>query len=369
MDASTIEVYARSSLPGLHPSKREPDNHVWRDGYRRYLIDKSIAPDQAADMAAKVAFRADLYPLDLDHLPSSRANSQDRPPLRRTSGNAKLLESGQIIATTPPTGDDMAFTHTVFCQVGLPRRKIEGREFHRQSGDRWINIQAGYLDEGRGAVAQPVPYGAMPRLALALISTLAIRHNTREISIGDSASQFLKMMGMDDQKNRYTKLREQMHALAACRLQIGYPRRTFNGEPIQQFDAWIADADTGQKALWPGVLVLSENYYKELIEHGVPLDKRALLALKGSALALDVYTWLAHRLHRISGRPYILHWKPLREQFAQEFQGKNPHHDFKKNFRVALSQALAVYPEAKVKVVTGGLLLMASPPPIPYSKR
>ena len=114
------------------------------------------------------------------------------------------------------------------------------------------------------------------------------------------------------------------------------------------------------------MLVLSEHYYSELVEHGVPLDKRALVALKGSAFALDVYTWLAHRLHRIEGRPVALHWKPLRKQFAKESQSKNADRDFKKAFLPALRQALAVYPEAKVKVVKGGLLLMASSPSIPY---
>ena len=112
--------------------------------------------------------------------------------------------------------------------------------------------------------------------------------------------------------------------------------------------------------------MLSEHYYNELVEHGVPLDKRALVALKGSAFALDVYTWLAHRLHRIEGRPVTLHWKPLRQQFAQESQSKDADRDFKKAFLPALRQALAVYPEARVKPVKGGLLLMASPPPIPY---
>ena len=92
------------------------------------------------------------------------------------------------------------------------------------------------------------------------------------------------------------------------------------------------------------------------------------MALKGSALALDVYTWLAHRLHRIAGRGVTLHWKALREQFAQEYQGKDPDKDFKKKFLPALQAALAVYPQAKVKQVTGGLMLQASPPPISYKK-
>lgn len=366
------------SLVGHVASGRQPahivDSREWREGYRRHLIAKSVPPHQAADIAASVAFRPDLYPFKVGeppHVPAKQAPTtacRPQPVIApaRPNRSFKLLDAGHAIASTPPSGNDMAFTHAVLCQVGLPRSKVDGREFHRQSGDMWINVQAGWLDEGRGPVLQPVPYGAMPRLALAMISTLAKRHKTREIPIGESAAQFLKLMGMDDQRNRYVKLREQMYALAACRLQMGYRGRTFNGQPIYKFDAWIGNSDTGQRALWPGVLVLSDDYYNELVELGVPLDKRALVALKGSALALDVYTWLAHRLHRIEGRPVILHWKPLQQQFAQESQSKDADRDFKKAFLPALRQALAVYPEAKVKPVKGGLLLMASPPPVPY---
>lgn len=288
-------------------------------------------------------------------------------PLTLSKRESKLLNAGVQIATEPPTGEDMAFTHSVLCQVGLPRSKVEGREFMRQSGAVWVNVQAGILDEGHGPVAQPIPYGAMPRLALAWLSTYAKRNNTREIPIGDSAAEFLRLMGMDDQGGRYTTLRKQMHALAACRLQLGYKGRTFNGQPVEQFDAWIANRESPQRVLWPGVMVLSEGYHRELVEHGVPLDNRALHALKGSALALDVYSWLAHRLHRIEGRPVILHWKSIREQFAQEYEGKDPDKDFKKKFLPVLRDVQLVYPKADVKQVTGGLMLRCSPPPIPKS--
>ena len=283
-----------------------------------------------------------------------------------TEQDQKLIEAGAEIATNPPSGEDMAFTHAVLCQVGLPRSKVDGREFMRQSGAAWVNVQAGYLDEGRGPVLQPIPYGVMPRLALAWVSSYAKRDNTREIPIGDSAAEFLRLMGMDDQGARYTTLRRQMHALAACRLQLGFKGRTYNGQPVEQFDAWLANGDAQQKSLWPGTMVLSEGYFNSLMDSAVPLDNRALMALKGSALALDVYTWLAHRLHRIAGRGVTLHWKALREQFAQEYQGKDPDKDFKKEFLPALKKVLAVYPQAKVKPVTGGVLLVSSPPPIPY---
>lgn len=279
----------------------------------------------------------------------------------------KLLDVGAEIASTKQDeyGEFMSFTHAVLCQVGLPRAKTDAREFMRKSGDAWVNVQAGWLDEGKGPVQQPIPYGAMPRLALAWVSSYAKRFGTREIPIGDSAAEFLRLMGMESEGRRYATLRKQMHALAACRLQLGFKGRTFNGQPVEQFDAWLSNGHAEQRTLWPGVMMLSESYFNSLMDSAVPLDNRALHALKGSALALDVYAWLAHRLHRIEGRPVILHWKSLREQFAQEYQGKDPDKDFKKQFLPVLRNVQVVYPQAKIKQVTGGLMLMASPPPIP----
>jgi hypothetical protein len=191
----------------------------------------------------------------------------------------------------------------------------------------------------------------MPRLALAWVSTFAVRNKEREVSIGDSAAEFLRLMGMDDQGARYATLRTQMHALAACRLQLGYKGRTFNGQPVEQFDAWLSNREAQQRALWPGVMILSENYYRSLIDSAVPLDNRALMA---------------HRLHRIEGRVVTLHWKAIREQFAQEYHGKDPDKNFKKKFLAALRKVRTVYPQAKVNQVTGELSLLPSPPSIPY---
>lgn len=359
--------------------------------YRAELIAAGIEPAAAADVAAKTAQargKRDRSPLNVGaslNLPPAvkdavqrveRAQEKATPAKKASAGRAldlskqegKLLEVATDIATTPPSGEDMAFTHAVLCQVGLPRAKVEGREFMRQSGQAWVNVQAGWLDEGKGPVQQPIPYGVMPRLALAWVSTFAVRHGTREIPIGDSAADFLRLMlGADtaSQGARYTTLRKQMHALAACRLQLGFRGRTFNGQPVEQFDAWVSNRDSQQKPLWPGVMTLSEHYFNELRDSAVPLDNRALHALKGSALALDVYAWLAHRLHRIEGKGVVLHWKSLREQFAQEYKGKDPDKDFKKEFLPVLRKVQVVYPNANVKQVTGGLLLLGSPPPIP----
>jgi hypothetical protein len=299
--------------------------------------------------------------------PETRSEEEKPKTLALSSQQGKLIDAATEIYDMAGS-KDMAFMHAVFCHVGLPRSKVDGREFMRRSGAAWLNVQAGYLDEGNGPVIQPIPYGALPRLALAHVSTQAVRHRTREIPVGDSAAQFLSMMGMDrgEGGRRYSTLRKQMHALAACRLQLGFKGRTFNGHPVEQFDAWLLNKDTKQRVLWPGLLVLSEPFYNSLLEGAVPLDLRALHALKGSALALDTYTWFAHRLHRIEGRGITIHWSSLREQFAQEYTGPEADKNFKDAFMPQFKKVLDVYPEAKVTPVSGGLLLMSSPPPIPH---
>jgi len=281
----------------------------------------------------------------------------------------RLIERGGVIAQEPPNGDDMAFTHAVFCQVGLPRRRVDGTSFTRQSGEAWLTVQSGLLDLGNGPEPQYVPYGALPRVALAWVSTYAKRHKTREVPIGRSASEFLGLLGKNANggvRGDLTMLKPQMHALAACRLQIGYHGRTFNGGPIEQFDAWFssAEAEAAKRSRWPGVLVLSQAYFGELCEHGVPLDNRALMALRGSALALDLYCWLAHRLCRMKRTTHVPRVR-LKEQFGQEYTGKNASANFWTSFQQALRAVVSVYPDAKVDERPDGLLLALSRPPIP----
>jgi hypothetical protein len=244
---------------------------------------------------------------------------------------ARLIDASTAISLDAPAGDDLLFYHSILSQIGLPRSRVDGREFQRSFGAAWLNIQAGWLDEGHGPVLQPVPYGVMPRLALTWISTLALRHRTREIDIGRSAAEFLTLLGLDRQGHRYRTLRRQMHALAACRLQMGFHGRTFNSIAVEQFDAWLP-RECGETSRWPGLLVLTEGFYAELLNHGVPLDGRALTALKGSALAIDIYTWLAYRLHRIEGGPVVIPWPTLMQQFAHEHGGVHALGSFRKGF-------------------------------------
>lgn len=297
----------------------------------------------------------------------SPRRKRTRTTLGPSRTQAKILDAAALIATQPPAGDEMWFSHSVLCQVSLPRKQVEGTVFERRSGDAIINVQAGFLNVGGEFVQQIVPYGALPRVALAWITTEALRTGSREINIGRSASEFMELIGYKSKsggpRSTYSTLREQMNALAACNLKFGMKGRTVNAQPFDQFDAWIKDAESSQQVLWPGHLTLSERFSNSLENKCVPLDARAIVALSGSALALDIYTWLANRLHCLS-KPQVIEWKPLRSQFGQEYDYKNGSRDFKTEFKKALLMVQEVYPTAKIATVYGGLELANSPPPI-----
>ena len=63
-------------------------------------------------------------------------------------------------------------------------------------------------------------------------------------------------------------------------------------------------------------------------------------------MALDIYAWLAYRLHSLTG-PTPLHWKAVKTQFGVGFAQMN---GLKPRFLDNLRLALAVYPDARVDV-------------------
>jgi hypothetical protein len=288
------------------------------------------------------------------------------PSTTLTRAAERLITAGDRIRQDPPDRAD--FLHTVMCQVGLPRRRTDAKTFERQSGHVSVLLEAGKLWNGRDWIDQPLPYGTTPRLVMVHVSSEAIRTQNRRIEVGDSMRQFLTTLGMQTNggaRGGYTVFKRQMEALAACRLTLGMQSEgrvvTVDAKPIKRFEAWLQQ-DGMQQTLWPGVLELTQDFYATLAEHAVPLDYRALSALKHSALALDIYTWLAHRLCRVRQPQGIkLSWENLRDQFGQEYATSK---DFKKEFRHALHQVCVVYPDAHLEESIGGLVLHQSRPPL-----
>ena len=295
-----------------------------------------------------------------------RAKGSDLGPPGRTNSRTAIFVAGHASAPSANEITDLAapgelfFQHALFCQISLPRSQTEADTYVRSSGRASLMVSAGSLFIDGEWQKQCIPYGAVPRMALAHICTYAVRHRTRTIPTGRDPRAFMANIGMSVTAGRnYASLRKQIHALAACRIQIGFDNRTINSQPVDQFDAWAGkDGLSIGESRWPQELVMSDAYYQALIDHAVPLNQAALLNLHRSALALDVYAFLAYRLHRLDANLF-LKWTTLRAQFGEGYEDLS---NFRTHFTRTLEQVRTQYPTAKVERTEGGILMRPSPP-------
>lgn len=280
----------------------------------------------------------------------------------------RLVDASVDISDHSPESPD--FLHAVLCQLGLPRSRQQEREFIRSAGKTSMMLKAGKRFDGHKWRDMPLPYGTKPRLALIHVSSESVRTQSPLIDVSDGICPFLRRVGISIGGRAFKQFKDQMTYLAASHMTFAFVSmdgrlKQTEANPIEAFEAW-ANPVTEQSAFWPDTIELGRRFFETLCEHAVPLDPRAVHALQHSALALDVYTWLAHRLCRIRKPGGVkLSWRNLKEQFGQEYKCSK---DFKKKFKAALFVVRAAYPDAKIDEVMGGLMLYASPPPIPKTQ-
>ena len=299
-------------------------------------------------------------PFEPDRRPAPK-----KPPSRV---EYRLIQGRTAVEADDPYS--IVYQHTVFCQTGLPYRNpgATSREWERRNGNVGLKIVAGeaYHPETGEWVKLGLPFGVKPRLILTYLNREALIRGTPVIEVGDSLTAFAKrLLGFDPNGKEIRLLKDQLGRLAGAMVRLGVARgdRGFqlDTKVVTSFDLWFPK-DERQRVLWPSVVKLNLDYFESLQRHAVPLDERAVAALAHSAMALDVYAWLAQRLHRVPARtPQVIPWARLREQFGWHYQYMPK---FRQVFRHTLGTVLSQYPEARVELDELGLMLRNSPPPV-----
>jgi hypothetical protein len=283
-----------------------------------------------------------------------------------TPTTKRLIDAHVEIIDGQP--DEKAYLHSVLCQTGLPYRPTDLRRWQRRQGAATLLIEAGSaLDPRTGDFVElGLPHGERPRLILIHLSTEAVRTSSPTIDVGGSLTAFARSLGIDTNGPSIRQFKDQLARLAASTVRLGVVADgravQINTQIVSGIDLWMPK-DADQRILWPSTVTLSADYFASLQQHAVPLDPRAVAALAGSALALDVYVWLAQRLHRIpEGKPQTITWSALKAQFGPDYDRARK---FREKFVPALKTVLTVYPKARVEIdATGGLVLWNSPPPV-----
>jgi hypothetical protein len=234
----------------------------------------------------------------------------------------------------------LSFQHTVFCQTALPYRNLgdDLRLWQRRQGSVTLEVQAGrVLTPAQNFIDVGLPWGTKPRLILAHLNAEAIKRQSPIIEVENSLSAFVKRIRGFQHGREIRMFKDQLTRLSAALVRLGTIRngrlQQAEGKVITGFELW-PELDARQRVLWPSTIQLSQDYFTSLQEHAVPLNEADLGALAHSAMALDLYAWLAQRLHRVTPlKPVFITWAAIKQQFGPDYGRMDK---FKAVFRVAL---------------------------------
>src|SRR5271156_5629310 len=254
----------------------------------------------------------------------------------------------------------MGFTYSGFALTSLPHKPQQAGTWRRDGHNLTLVLQAG-VDRNEKSIG--LPYGSYACFILLFLQSEAIRTGSREIELGRSMRVWLGCMGLSIGGMTYKKVNEQARRISGCSLTFFADRQ---GAQIKSRGGFVkteitmTDVVGDQPALWQDRVLLDEDFFRALSEHPVPVSESALRAIGPRSMVIDVYIWLAYRLHALK-RDVEVGWPALYSQFGI---GYGRLRAFRGHFIECLALATAAYPEARIELSERGVVLRPSRPAI-----
>lgn len=287
------------------------------------------------------------------------------------------LRGAHCELVSDPDPSERAYSHSALCQASLPYRVSDDvRVWNRVRGRLMLQIDGGYAPRQVKGEVEPVglPYGPKARLVLIHIMTQAVITRDPMVHLEDSLAAFLQKVGIATNGRNMRVMREQVRRIATATFRLFFQEdrtvEVFHG-PLTSY-LKIFDHPGEPPQAWPSTMRLDDRFYENLLEHAVPLDPRALGALKHSSSAMDTYLWLSQRLCRVAeDRTELIPWSALHEQLGgstkQVYAWKQDWLGTKAKRLGTLPQVLEIYPAAAdaLEATDRGLRIARAEPPIP----
>jgi len=258
----------------------------------------------------------------------------------------------------------IGISYTGFCLTALPHKKLaDDQAWEKQGHKVTLLVEPGRLKQGGKTKLYGVPYGARARMILLYLQTQAIRTGSREVELGRSMRDWMERMGLSNGGETARALREQAARISACSLKFFWEDGTSDGferGAIVRSGLRFHVEDISQGMLWEDRVVLDEVFYAALRDHPVPVLESAIRQLRDRSMSLDIYVWLAWRLHNLS-KPTKISWPALHSQFGTGYKAIR---QFKPRFTEALAAAMAAYPDARIELGDKAITLHPSRSPI-----
>ena len=217
-----------------------------------------------------------------------------------------------------------------------------------------------------------LPFGNLPRLLLAWVSTEAVRTQRRELVLGKSLSEFMRTLGVYSSGGRVQiRLRNQMRRLFSATVQLVYEdehgEARVSSSVADRTELWWNERKPDKPVLWDSKIRLGEDFFNEIIQHPVPIDMNTLTALKRCSLGLDLYLWLVYRTFPLRA-PQRLTWRQVYRQFGlhpDKASDKRTVLNFRSQALRELKKIKLAWPGLNYTTAPGLLILHPSAPAVP----
>lgn len=304
-----------------------------------------------------------------ERIPAPSVIPKETPQARHHYTRRRQIESLACIGEDP--AQDMGFMARMLTLCSLPRTDPGNRlQYKRENGPYKLAMLAG--------VDNKLPFGNIPRLLLAWVSTEALRTQSRDLQLGSSLSSFMHKLGMysdsGGSRGDRTRLRNQIDRLFNAHIQLVYEtpghKSTASSAVAERMELWWDYRKPNQEVLWQSSITLGEAFFREIIDHPIPLDMRILKDMKRSSLGLDLYMWLSYKtftLYSGGKKPELLTWQRLYRQFGSNPDRANEKatvNDFRKEALREIAKLKACWPHLDVDTPKGCLEIRPCKPSI-----
>jgi hypothetical protein len=158
-----------------------------------------------------------------------------------------------------------------------------------------------------------LPWG-QDRLVPLFLATLAIRQQSRVIRFR-SAAEMLDTFGMQQGGTQYRRLVAAFQRIFGATIFFGTDTQRQKAMVVHQARfSFMSEAriwysrHSDQETLpceFQNEIVLSDEFFREILAHPIPTDMEAAKALSCSPAALDLFTWLSYRCFVAKGRERV----------------------------------------------------------------
>jgi len=292
-----------------------------------------------------------------------RAISVPIPRMKASTARKQL--SLELLSETAQQRDELGFAPHVMTNAFLPYRdkrdeSLQGGVYVHSRKNGRIRVTITTPEEVGG-----LPFGNLPRLMITWLATQAVKTKSREIELGASLAGFLKELGMASSggpNGSITRFKMQMNRLFSSSIssvevdtEMGkLEKQTLDVVDVGQL--WWDPKNPGDATKWQASIRLGETFFQSIMERPVPIDLGAIRAIKTSPMAIDIYCWLTYRMFSLKRRTEIP-WGSLYAQFGGEYARERK---FREVFTKQLGKVCAIYSDANVEPVRGGIVLRPS---------